>query len=201
MHILEQTKVQLTAEDLRGRRRHQAIKDMEVRSSGVHLSGVLKVVAETSGLLKGTSAPTDFENDYPTIMALGVAWEEFAISFYPDSVWQPGEMERDGIFGTPDGLSQQPVDLFEEFKFTTKKLQPIENCWWYLRQGMGYCALSRSNGLNINHVRYHICWAHGDYQREHFPIYTRTLVQFEDVEIEKFWRNVVLKNKDKAKSE
>lgn len=207
MIVLDTSEMKLTAQDLRLRVRHQIPKGGE-RTPGVHLSGVLDYIAEASGLFKNAKGQPgqDFEENYPTIMAMGVAWEEFAASLYPEMAWQPGEWSRDEIYGTPDGLSiiqshhvatrtSTDTPLIEEFKFTTKKLQPVESCWKYVRQGMGYCAMS-----GFRHVRYHVCWVHGDYQGGHWPVYTRTLLEFTDDEIEKFWR-VVVKNKEKARRE
>lgn len=218
MNVLEAKTMSLTADDMRGRVRHQMPVDCS-RTPGVHLSGVLDFIAGASGLFKTskTQPGADFEENYPTIMAMGVAWEEFAAGLYPDMAWQPGEWQRDEIYGTPDGLSsvascaycqslngcqcslagcEDSTAIVEEFKFTTKKLQPVEQCWKYVRQGMGYCAMS-----GFRHVRYHVCWAHGDYSGSHWPIYTRTLLEFSEEEIEKFWRAVILPNKAKARRE
>ncbi len=200
MNVISAETINLTAAVLRGRVRHGLPKGGE-RTPGVHLSGVLDFVADASGLFKTQKGQPgqDFEENYPTIMAMGVAWEEFAVSLYPDMAWQPGEWSRDEIYGTPDGLStldDTDIVVVEEFKFTTKKQQPVKQCWKYVRQGMGYCAMS-----GFRHVRYHVCWVHGDYSGGHWPIYTRTLLEFSDEEIEKFWIGVVLKNKEKARKE
>lgn len=210
MEVLEHVIISLTADDLRRRVLIDRTKLNAPRSSGVHLSGVLKYLAYSPGGAladgKAKSEPCDYEETYPTIMACGVMWEEFCVSLYPQIEWQPGQRERDGITGTPDGLNfkvdyfpsshfREDVPMIEEFKFTTKGMRSPEQVWWWQRQALGYCALT-----GLNHVRWHVNWAHGDYKKQRWPTYTRTLVRFEDAEIERWW-SVVVRNKGKAEKE
>lgn len=211
MEVIEHSIITLTADDLRRRTLLDRTKMNASRSPGVHLSGVLKYLAYSPGGAladgKAQSQPCDYEEEYPTIMACGVMWEEFAVSLYKGIEWQPGERERDGIFGTPDGISWDQevlpknakhsihIDLLDEFKFTTKGIRSPEQVWWWQRQALGFCALT-----GLNYIRWHVNWAHGDYKKMRWPTYTRTLVRFEDAEIEGFWQ-VILKNKGKAAAE
>lgn len=215
MEVLEHVVIQLTADDLRRRVLIDRHKQSASRSKGVHLSGILHYLAYSPGGVlddpkKRQQEPSDFEETYPTIVACGHMWEEMAVSLYPDILWQPGEMERDGIFGTADGatfnLQVLPhtskhtikLDVNEEFKFTTKGTRPPQDVWWWKRQALGYCAM---NGIEA--TRWHVLWAHGGYQGarwEHFPVYTRTLVRWTEAEIEGWWK-VIVKNKDKAQAE
>lgn len=218
MKILEELEVTLTFDDMAKRVRHHLPKGNDDRSPGAHLSGILKYLAVEGGIMKdlgdtASEALDPKDKQYPLIMALGIAWEEFCVGLYPEIAWQPGEQERDGVFGTPDGISDiesidtnmmgstrdydEPIDIgqIEEFKYTTKKLQSVTNIWWYIRQGMGYCAM-----MGVNHIRYHICFARGDYAARQFPVYMRSLVYFSDEEIEKFWSTIV-KYKDRCVKE
>lgn len=217
MELLEHVTITLTAEDLRRRILIDRTKLNQPRHAGVHLSGILAHLAYSPGGAlddpkKKQQEPSDFEETYPTIMACGVMWEEMAASLYPNMIWQPGEMSRDGIYGNTDGVSWDlevlpetkgarhsiHVDTNEEFKFTTKGTRRPYDVWWWQRQALGYCAM---NGMEC--TRWHVLWAHGGYQGErwqHFPVYTRTLVRWDEKEIEGFWK-VIVKNKDKAKSE
>lgn len=211
MEVIEHSIITLTADDLRRRTLLDRTKMNAPRTPGVHLSGVLKYLAYSPGGAladgKAQSQPCDYEEEYPTIMACGVMWEEFAVSLYKGIEWQPGERERDGIYGTPDGISWDQevlpknqkhsirIDLLDEFKFTTKGIRSPEQVWWWQRQALGFCALT-----GLNHVRWHVNWAHGDYKKMRWPTYTRTLVRFEDEEIEGWWK-VILKNKGKATAE
>lgn len=205
MEILEHVIINLTADDLRNRVVIDRTKMNAERSTGVHLSGVLQYLAYAPGgavsSRNAQGGKQDFEENYPMVMAMGHAWEEFAVSLYPDLIWQPGEVERDEIYGTPDGITWglrykgEELDVNEEFKFTTKSMKLPTEDWYFCRQGMSYCAMK-----GLNHVRWHVCWVHGDYKKQRWPIYTRTLVRFEDAEIERWW-SVVRRNKEKAKSE
>lgn len=217
MEILEHVVISLTAEDLRRRVLIDRTKLNAPRTKGVHLSGILKYLAYSPGGAlddpkKKQQEPCDFEETYPTIVACGLMWEELAVSLYPNMIWQPGEMDRDGIYGTADGATWDlevlpndkkykhaiKVDVNEEFKFTTKGMRAPQDVWWWQRQALGYCAM---NGLQC--TRWHVLWAHGGYQGErwqHFPVYTRTLVRWTEEEIERWWK-VLAANKGKAESE
>lgn len=161
------------------------------RSSGVHVSAVNQALAIAAGKLDEVSPFEKFSStNYPLLPALGVAWEELRASHYSELelIWHPYELERDSIFGTPDGLYLAGLEeTFWECKFTFKKIQRITDCWLYMKQGLSYCAMS--NG-RINRVLYDVCWALGDYQRPYQPAGTSTLVQFSDLEIESWWKAV-----------
>lgn len=215
MEVIEHSIISLTADDLRRRTLIDRNKQSAPRTKGIHLSGILKYLAYSPGGAlddpkKKQQEPTDFEETYPTVVACGHMWEEFAVSMYPTMIWQPGEMERDEIYGTSDGVTfdqevwvpgtkhAERVDINEEFKFTTKGTRNPYDVWWWQRQALGYCAM---NGIEC--TRWHVLWAHGGYQGarwEHFPVYTRTLVRWTEKEIEGWWK-VIVKNKDKAVSE
>lgn len=205
MEVLEHVIISLTADDLRRRVLIDRTKLNAPRSSGVHLSGVLKYLAYSPGGAVTNKNISDskqnFEEDYPMVTAMGHAWEEFCVSLYPSVIWQPGEAERDGIFGTPDGISYEMefkgglLDVNEEFKLTTKSMKVPTEDWYFQRQGLSYCAMK-----GLNYVRWHVNWVHGDYKKQRWPTYTRTLVRFEDAEIERWWQ-VVVRNKGKAEKE
>jgi hypothetical protein len=133
---------------------------------------------------------------YPLMPALGCAWEELRASMYDEGqlVWQPYELERDGIYGTPDGLMFDPERIWE-CKQTTKKIQSILTMWMYLKQGLVYCAMS---GLRI--VQYDICFVLGDYSRPYQPQATETVVEFTEMEISNWWE-IVLKASKNVKPE
>jgi hypothetical protein len=161
------------------------------RSRGVHVQAINKSLGIAAGKLS-SDEDDDFpfvrfsDIVYPLMPALGVAWEELRASHYSESelVWQPYELERDGIFGTPDGLLFDPERLWE-CKQTTKKVQSLSGMWMYLKQGLSYCAMS---GLNV--VQYDVCFVLGDYSRPYQPQATETIVEFEEREIEAWWQIV-----------
>jgi hypothetical protein len=211
MKILENVVINLTAEDLRRRSTLDCSRRSAPRSSGIHLSGILRHLCYGPGgaspsKLVDPSNPHNFEEDYPLITAMGHMWEEFAASLYPEMIWQPGEVSRDSIYGTPDGMTYalpfagDELMVNEEFKFTTKSVLSLTESAdrvlgipMFKWQGMGFCAMK-----GLNHVRWHVCWAHGDYRQNRWPIYTRTLVEFTDTEIENLWTKMIVPNKEKA---
>lgn len=172
------------------------------RSHGVHVSAVNRALGIAAGKL---SDPEDVDfpfdrftdKEYPLLPAIGVAWEEFRVTHYTEDrlIWQPCELERDGIFGTPDGqLYEEETNDFTrwlELKYSTKKLQSIKDLWLYLKQGLSYCAMSRSKFAEpINRVQYDICFGLGDYTRPYKPIGQISVVEFTDHECETWWVNV-----------
>jgi hypothetical protein len=152
----------------------------------VHVQALNKQLGVAAGKLDSDDdSPFDPFTDthYPLLPALGVAWEEMRASHYSDDQldWQPFELERDGIFGTPDGLMIEELAIWE-CKLTTKKIQSISSCWMYVKQGMGYCAMS-----GLRRVRYDVVWLLGDYSRPYKADGTTTLVEFDEREIETWW--------------
>jgi hypothetical protein len=202
--ILEETKISLERVDLRQRspiarpvtkRGHLAEPS---RFSGIHLSGILRYIALESGLMRAL-ADLD-EEEMPLRMALGLAWEEFAVSLYPEIDWQPGELIEQGIAMTCDGISSMwsplpaPAPCLEEFKLTWKKIRngaDFLDEWYWMHQGRGYLW-----GYGFTLCRWHVCFVNGDY-RGSGPIYMRYLVQFSDEEIAKTGK-MLLANKERA---
>ena len=156
--VLEELEVRLDRLDLEqrqviGQRSSAGRIDTPTRGAGIHLSGILRYLAEVSGILKAIQ-DIDAER-LPLRMALGLAWEEFAASLYPCMIWQPGQIQPQGIWMTCDGLSeiahQPPVadasplgasPCIEEFKLTWKKthangLDLLKDEWYWIQQAKG----------------------------------------------------------------
>lgn len=186
MKVLSERPIVLTPE-LMSNRTYRA-QPMLARSKGMHVQAINQVLGVAAGKLDDSDAD-DFpfvrfsDTVYPLMPALGVAWEEFRASHYPEDrlIWQPGELERDGIFGTPDGLLMDP-DTIWECKQTTKKAQGIGGLWMYLKQGLVYCAMS-----GLKRVQYDICFVLGDYTRPYQPQAWEMVVEFTEGEIEAWW--------------
>src|SRR5580692_8137272 len=173
-----------------------------IRSNGIHLSGIIKYVLETSGLLSAD----DVTDEMPLRMCVGMAWEDWAVSLWPEMTWQPGESVLDGVVGSPDGWSAtgnpsptvEGAGVLEEFKATWKSAftRPDitkEKIWMW--QLAGYCKM-----LEIHDARLHVLWINGTY-RPPAPVYATYVLKFNQAELDRFWSNVVLKNKEKAKPE
>lgn len=162
-----------------------------------------------------TSTDVD-EGEMPVRMMMGMFYEEGMAGMYPTMHWQPGEMERDGVFGTMDGLSEITKDypiarlrsidsvyavLVEEFKLTWKSefnygKEKITSNWMWMRQVMGYLAMLQVNGYpDCRWARFHVGWVNGDY-RPPQPKLVRYLIEFTQAEIDSNWK-MVMRNKDK----
>ena len=206
MRILSEHKIVITRE-MMWNRTHREMPH-PTRSPGVHVQAVNKKLGIAAGKLSDSddaSFPFERMTDttYPLMMALGESWEEFCASLYTEDelIWQPGEVERDGIFGSPDGYLIAPekplvggsyeasYDPYQprtwECKRTTKKLQSVSECWMYLKQGLSYFAMGAPA-----RVQYDVLWVCGDYSRPYQPVATSTVVEFEQREAEAWWEVV-----------
>lgn len=204
--LLSQTEIKLEWSDIHTRKVRVKAKHSHARSSGTHVSGVIKYVLQTSGLL----TVEDEADEFPLRMAIGMAWEEWAVGLWPKMAWQPGEVNLDGVFGSPDGITHDPrgkIDTLEEFKATWKsarvggKYSDILKQKVWLWQLMAYAKI-----LDLLRARIHILWINGDYQRDFgtgppAPRYAVYELQFMQEELDRFWTNVILRNKDKAVKE
>lgn len=198
--LIEETEIRLNWSDIDKLAPKERQSDM-VRSSGVHLSGVIRYVLTAAGLL----TVEDADDEMPLRMAVGMAWEAFAVGLWPDMVWQPGECRLDGVIGSPDGITG---DCLEEFKATwksrlekteTKGVRPppkdiVKERIWMLQIG-GYCKM-----MGLRRARMHVLWVNGTY-RNSGPEYYTYLVEFTEQELERMWANMILPNRDKAKPE
>ena len=175
--------------------------DSGQRSSGVHLSGVIKYVLTTAGLLTSD----DLGDMMPLRMAVGMAWEAWIVQLWPDFIWQPGEQCRDGIYGSPDGVTG---DTLEEVKATwmsrlekteTKGVAPpprrITDMKRWMLQLAGYCYM-----MGLTRARMHVLWVNGDY-RNSGPQYFTYLIEFTQQELERVWNNMILPNAAGARAE
>lgn len=184
--ILEQTELSLEWADMRSLTYHPRV--VHTRSKGVHVSGIIKVIAEKRKLYKSG----DDVDDMPTVVLLGTAFEEAAARLYRDMYWQPGESSRDGIIGSPDGRSQMLAPLgtlrwavLDEFKFTYKSRrtrQDIRAEQTWMIQIMSYLYM-----LGWDHARLHVLWACNDYVMPFRPVYIRYLLRFTQEELERNW--------------
>ncbi len=198
MKVLEAVDVTLDWGDLERRTFHP--RPTHKRTKGVrHVSAIIKHIAITIGMMQ--KYEVDLE-EYPLRMAMGVWFEEGAAGLYGGEDgfhWQPKEVERDEIVGSPDaeirkfvlkGKGVPKVTQIDEFKFThlSCRSKTIADMWMYLMQGQAYCAMHKDRP---RFVRYHILHACGDYTRPFKERYMRYLVEFTENEIESCWRMIV----------
>lgn len=192
--LLEEVEVKLDRIDLANRVPLTRPEKQAQRSSGIHLSGVLRYIAIRSKLVDWVKQVE--EEELPLRMALGIAWEEFAVSLYPEIRWQPGEVVDDDIFSSTDGLvfAGRKVSTVEEFKLTWKKPmtgRDLMNYWLWMSQGKGY-----AYGWKTQVVNWHVLYINGDWKPPS-PVYKRYLVEFSQKEIQDNWQ-MVRDNRDQA---
>lgn len=200
--LIEEKEIRLQWSDLVERINPIRAKKDLGRSSGVHVSGIVKYCLQAAGLLTKDDESDEFDQDAPRWllrMAIGMAWESWVTGLWKEIVWQPGEVSLDGIAGSPDGLSTlNRVKCLEEFKVTWKSVATHKNVirervWIW--QIMAYLKLTERTT-----VRLHVLWVNSDY-RPPMPKYTTHLIQFTKKEIDDFWKNVIVKNRDNAEPE
>lgn len=208
MRVIERQEIKLQLKDLDAQQQVWKIKPIptyEPRSTGIHVTGLLKYIAMQPGmetLIKnGQLSMEDFEQDFPVRMAVGMAWELWAQALWPEMVWQPGECELDGIAGSPDGYTAD-VDVkfgsvevgrytvLEEFKYTWKSRRNRHNSivgeWLWIRQMMSYCKM-----MGLRFARLHVLWSNGewDWKKEggFSPVYNTYLIEFSDQDLDRHW--------------
>jgi hypothetical protein len=198
--LIAEHEISIQWSDIRGRWRHARPKSADERSSGVHVSQIIKYCQETTGLLSKRTKTVDAD-DMPLVMALGMAWEDWVVGLYPDMAWQPGERHKDNIYGSPDGytLLDDGTGQLEEFKATYKSRNtygdPTKSSLW-MWQLAAYCYL-----MDLTRARMHILWVCNDYRPPFPPSYRTYEIEFTKKEINDLWKNIFLKNRDKVRGE
>lgn len=131
MKVIDITRINFEWTDLHHLHYHP--QPTHTRSKNIlHVSGIIEVIARKMKWL----TKEDQDDEMPLVVLMGLAFEEMAARLYPHMIWQPGEVKRDGVVGSPDGFSEDIVDLpddddcdsaltpiIDEFKSTYKSLR------------------------------------------------------------------------------
>lgn len=195
--VIDITECQLEWRDINSRRLHP--RPVLSRYKGVHVSGVIKQVAVKLGKL----TPADEIDFMPQVVALGVMFEEFAAGLYPNMIWQPGQLVRQGIAGNPDGKERKVIDGLgvmklwanHEFKATNKSSrtrQDITQEWMWMEQIKTYINLDPDMSQQVEDLGFglsylHVWWNNWDYTHPLKPKYLRYLIQFFRPELKNNW--------------
>jgi len=154
---------------------------MTDRSEGPHISSGIHALCVQLGHYE----PRDYVNQLQ--LELGNAFEWAMIDryqrHYPDEYIQPGELEKDGIFGTPD-LLHLPTIRVHEFKLTwmSSRHEPDDpKLWKYLAQLKAYCWMLETESAVL-----HVGYVNGDY-RSGGPDYREWEFQFTLPELAENW--------------
>lgn len=181
--------------------RHEA----EPRSPGRHVSEVISQIATSMGLWKRDDQEDldftlakyhqqrgdDIIRLYPQAIyriANGLAWESWYGPQMPEINFHSiGEIRKDGIIGTPDGLQfTETRGLVHEIKWTQKSSRSdretpqerLRSEYYWTCQGCSYCNLCtvgpvktwRQNGVTlasdnlVTTAVFHIMWSNGNYR-------------------------------------
>jgi hypothetical protein len=114
----------------------------------------------------------------------GFLWEDLLSTVLAEHCSpRPGEVELDGIVGSPDGYDPD-AGMLDEYKCTWKSINNAhpEQVWKWMTQVKGYCKM-----LGVTTVRFHVLYINGDY-RGSGPIYRSYLFSFTQKEIDENWQ-------------
>ena len=187
------------------------------RTPGIHLSGVIKVMAREAGLNRGkgdpnspslsdlisTTPPEKIGSCGPLMRcAFGYAMEEWlGRQLSRRGVDRPGEIEVDEVLMTPDGAEFLPDRiLLHEIKgtFLSSKNPATDQVKW-MWQTAGYMyGLTETWGLPCTQVIIHPFHIRGDKGID--PAYCPQLIEFDQQEIVDVWKEVQ-KYKSQAEKE
>ena len=175
------------------------------RSSGIHVSSLIRCIATETGILKPQWAEELSLVDVreitdPTAILrinIGLAWEQHYIC---DILSQygvmdhPTELELDGVYLTHDAESVSVIITFgkavahlvcHEIKATyksTKTVGDLTTQWMWLTQIKAYC-----KALKTTHAVLHILFLCGDYTYPITPVREVWEIEFTQEEIDENW--------------
>lgn len=156
-----------------------------VRSHGVHVTGIIKDIADSSGM-NGAVPPslpegTVFKTNM--YMEAGFIWEDIIAMVLKDRLpCRVGEVECDGVYMSPDGFDFEKWELWEyKATWTSMNKLPVDN-WRWMTQVKAYCKAMDTLVCNM-----WILYMNGDY-RGSGPVAQRYRIEFTPLEIEENWQ-------------
>lgn len=130
---------------------------------------------------------TNADMTNPLWAEVGFLWEALLSRVLADHCSdRPGEIELDGVVGSPDGYDPS-TGIVDEYKLTWKSIRNAhpENVWKWMVQTKGYCKM-----LGSTTVRFHVFYVNGDY-RGSGPLYRSYLFTFTQREIDENWQMLI----------
>lgn len=156
----------------------------------LHLSTIIRDLEETCG-----KESTFDEADLAFFRAGGFLWEhafglghrEAVLQNHECEIIRPGEWEREGIVGSPDGIRADPYRIVET-KCTWRSMRKLDSLekhfWGWTVQMMAYCSMIGSTEAEL-----HVFFVCGNY-RPPFPAVRSLLLEFDEQELMENWRMV-----------
>lgn len=160
------------------------------RSNSLHLTDILRDMAEVSGLSKESGF---VEEDLDHFAAAGFLWESVwdrahAEAIQKDEWISPGEFTLDGITGTPDriDLSRPAIIEMKTRWKSARKFDSLEKEFWIeLLQVKAYCWMTKIMEADL--VAFFIA---GNW-RPPVPEVRGVNLKFTELELEETWRQIV----------
>ena len=193
------------------------------RTPGQHVSEVIRDIALKMGVLKqddkeeldwtlaryrlACGDPAGVSTLFPTAIsrvALGLAWEQWVGEQWEQINFHSiGELEKDGLIGTPDGLEfwlpfppgeARGHGAIHEIKLTWKssrsdREKPQERLaqeFLWLAQTKAYCEMASQPGFPVLQAMLHVYWVNGNY-RGSGPEPRSYELRFTEEELRKNW--------------
>jgi hypothetical protein len=154
------------------------------RSDTLHVSTLIKAILvglEPERFSNDSDPSVKFEMGFAVERAIEEAWRLRRIE-----VLRPGEFEKDGITGSPDGVSfDSDGPIVDEIKCTwmsSRGAPEDKKFWHWLVQMKAYCYL-----LDTTRARLHTFFVNGDYAQHREPQYLSWDLQFTEREILENW--------------
>ena len=166
------------------------------RDSRPHLTDIIRDMAEAIGRGKGRSGDPITEEELNWYAAGGWLWEHVWDMAHREAVvdgtlWSPGEVELDGIVGTPDRLRVDEdgglvvVELKTRWA-SARKFDDLEKWYWQeLSQIAGYAKM-----VGTVHSELHVFYVAGNWQPP-IPTARCARIEWTERELEERWGGIV----------
>jgi len=156
------------------------------RSAGLHVTDVIRECAKLAGI----------QPQYPKKIGsgnwaeVGFVWEDVVSKVWADrqlSMHLPGEVECDGIIGSPDGLETRPDGsvVLVECKAKWKKAFDPTTDWYWMTQVKSYCWM-----VGVDRCVMLILWVCGNWNPPE-PFAEEWELIFDEDELRKNWEMIV----------
>lgn len=166
-----------------------SVEQLQPRSAGLHVSSIIRHIIVTSGLAKDGNFN---EDDLELFAIIGRLWEQMLadVMFKPPRYQRPGEIELDGIYGSPDAVDTDDCCL-AEYKVTwLSSNRSIESFFKYMLQVKAYCHM-----LGLTRVKLYVCFVCGNY-RPPVPQFKAWQIDFSPHELKDCWRMLLANGKE-----
>jgi hypothetical protein len=166
------------------------------RSPGLHLTDVIRDIAATAGLGKDSAE----QDDLDWYASGGWLWEQAFDLAHAEAVSNGdmvniGEIECDGISGTPDRVTWEPFRIIE-LKcrwMAARKFDSLErNFFLELMQIKSYCYM-----IGTDEAELHVFFVAGDW-RPPVPQSRSVLLEFTERELAENWQQIISHSRKKG---